>query len=209
MNTKKSNKKDERARNWCVIVYPDSAPSNWRDIIDDYHIAWIEGPLHNLDVDPDGEVKKPHWHILLLFEGKKSFDQIKEITDKLNAPIPEKAASARGSVRYMAHLDYPDKAQYSISDIVGHGGADVAEFLKPTSSARYQLIGEMIDYVRQNRITEVKDLIDYALDNRPDDWLPLLSDNSLYIMSVYIKSIRHSIDPIPKCDPDTGEVIEE
>lgn len=49
---------DGRTRNWCAVVYPDSAPENWRDILDGQHICWVESPLHDQDVNPGtGEVK--------------------------------------------------------------------------------------------------------------------------------------------------------
>lgn len=203
---KMADKKDERTRNWTFIVYPESAPTNWRDIMDEEHIQWIESPLHDKDKNADGESKKPHWHILVLFAGNKAYDQVKEMTDRLNAPIPQKAASAKGMVRYMAHLDNPDKIQYSKSDIIGHGGVDVAEYLKPTSSSRYILIGEMIDFVRESNIMEMKDLLYYARTERFDDWFPLLCDNSAYIMNSLIKSNRHS-GTAPECNHDTGEVL--
>lgn len=192
MTTKKATKTtDDRTRTWTFVVYPESAPENWRDILDDLHIQWVESPLHDKDLNADGSVKKPHWHILLQYEGKKSFEQIKEVTDSENAPIPQKVASAKGLVRYMAHLDNPDKFQYPVSEIRGHGGIDVAEYLKPTSSNRYVLIGEMIDFVDDNDITEMEDLLKYAKNFRFDDWFPLLCDNSAYIMGAMIKSRRH------------------
>ena len=87
------NKKDVRARTWTFVAYPESAPENWRDILDGYHIPWVESPLHDKDVNPDGTVKKAHRHVILLFDGKKSFEQVKDITDALNAPIPQKTAN--------------------------------------------------------------------------------------------------------------------
>lgn len=42
---------------------------------------------------------------------KKSFEHIKELTDKLNVPNPQKCASAKGLIRYMIHFDNPDKVQ--------------------------------------------------------------------------------------------------
>lgn len=191
MRNVKSSNKDERSRNWTFILYPESAPENWRDIIDDYHIEWIESPLHDKDINADGEVKKSHIHVLVIYQGKKSFEQIKEVTDKLNASIPQKCANVKGLVRYMAHLDNPEKAQYDRSLIVGHGGADVAEYLRPTSLSRYQLIGEMMDFVQEQGIVEMEDLLVYARQNRFDDWFPLLCDNSAYIMGTMIKSRRH------------------
>ena len=59
----------EKGRDWTFIVYPESAPDNWRELLDDTHLRWIESPLHDKDVNEDGEIKKPHWHILLSFEG--------------------------------------------------------------------------------------------------------------------------------------------
>ncbi|MDF9661329.1 Rep family protein, partial [Bacillus cereus] len=49
---KSSNSKDERTRNWTFIVYPESTPENWREIINDLHTPWIESPLHDKDVNP-------------------------------------------------------------------------------------------------------------------------------------------------------------
>lgn len=46
-------------------------------------------------MNPDGEVKKAHWHIILFFDGKRSFEQVQEITAALNATIPQKTANAK------------------------------------------------------------------------------------------------------------------
>ena len=208
---KTSGNKETRTRNWTIVLYPESAPPNWRDILDEEHIPWIESPLHDKDLNANGEHKKAHWHILLLFEGKKSYKQVSELTDKLNATIPQRTASAKGLVRYMAHLDNPDKVQYDKSKIIGHGGADVAEYLKPTSSSRYQLIREMVEYIKDNEIVEMCELVEYAMSERFEDWFPLLCDNSAYIMDSVLKSYRHRVMPknkIIKMDKDTGEVVE-
>lgn len=69
--------KDNRTRNWTFVVYPESAPDNWREIIDEYRTPWIESPLHDKDVNPDGELKKPHWHVMMMFPTNKSYDQIR------------------------------------------------------------------------------------------------------------------------------------
>lgn len=152
---------------------------------------WAESPLHDKDTNPTGEVKKAHWHVLLLFDGKKSYEQILELTKAINATVPQKCASAKGMVRYFAHLDNPEKFQYPISEIIGHGGMDVAEYLRPTSSARYELIREMMHFVRERNITEMEDLLVFAMDERFDDWFPLLCDSCAYVMGAFMKSRRH------------------
>ena len=191
---KHAGKKLGRTRNWTFLVYPESAPENWRDIINAKHIAWIESPLHEGEMNPDNEgEKKAHWHVMLMFENHKTFEQVLEFTKQINSPIPQKVNSAVGLVRYMVHMDDPKKKQYSVSDIKAHGGADVMAFLKPTSSTRYQYISEMMDFIKENSIMELSDLLDYARQERLEDWFPLLCDNSAYIIGQYIKSCRHSV----------------
>ena len=44
-----------KGRDWTFIVYPESAPSNWRDTLNKTHLRWIESPLHDKDVNADGK----------------------------------------------------------------------------------------------------------------------------------------------------------
>ena len=33
---------ETRTRTWTFVLYEDSAPENWRDIIDELHVEWVE-----------------------------------------------------------------------------------------------------------------------------------------------------------------------
>ena len=179
-----------RTRGFAFVLYPESAPDNWRDILDSYHIQWAESPLHSFDVNDTGEVKKPHWHIVLNFDSLKSNDQVKKLIEPLNGTIPIQLHSIRGMIRYFAHLDNPEKYQYPVDQIVGHGGMDVADLLRLSASARYQVIRKMCAWVADNDITEFYQLMDYAADHHMEDWYPLLCDSSAYVVNQYIKSNR-------------------
>ena len=189
---KSSGNKSSRTINWDIIVYPESAPEIWRDLIDENHIEWIESPLHDRDVNPStGELKKAHYHVALLFPGMKTYEQVVEMIKPLNCPIPQRTLSVKGTVRYMAHLDNPEKFQYDPAAIVPHGGVDLAELLRPTASERFVMIREMCEYVRDNQIIEFQDLMDYAMSERFDTWFPALCDSCAYIVGQFIKSQRH------------------
>lgn len=183
-------KNSARVRSWSAVIYPDSAPDNWREILDDYHIEWVESPLHDRDISATNEPKKAHWHILLMFGGLKSFEQVVEFLQPLNCPIPQRCHNAKSLVRYFAHLDHPDKAQYNICDIIAHGGVEIVDLLRPSSSERYTLISDMVKYVQDNDITEFFQLVDYAREDHYDDWFPLLCDSAAYVLDKYIKSNR-------------------
>lgn len=180
-----------RSRGFAFVVYPDSAPENWRDVLDNEHIQWAESPLHDQDVDPGtGELKKPHWHVVVCFEGVKTHDQVKKIIEPLKCSIPIALNSVRGMIRYFCHLDNPEKHQYPTDMIIAHGGLDVQDLLRLSSSARYAIIRKMCSYVRDNNICEFFELMDYAAEYHMEDWFPLLCDNSAYIVNQYIKSNR-------------------
>lgn len=182
---------DNRARIWAAVVYPESAPENWQELLDAQHIEWAESPLHDSDVnETTGEVKKPHWHIVLAFDGKKSYEQVFELLSPLHCPAPQRCHSLRGAVRYMAHLDNPEKAQYAPSTIKGHGGFDVASQLIATSAQRYELIREMQDFCVREGITEFCDLMDYAASAHFEDWYPLLCDSCAFVLTQFLKSRR-------------------
>lgn len=191
MEKDKSIGKSNRTRNWAIVLYPESAPENWRDLLDEGHIEWVESPLHEYDNNATGEVKKAHYHIMLMFGGVKSYEQVLEFIAPLNVPIPQRCHNAKAMVRYMAHLDNPEKYQYQVADIKAHGGVDLAELLRPSSSERYSIMRDMCDYVRENRITEFQDLMDFAMSEMFNSWFPLLCDNSAYVVGQYIKSQRH------------------
>lgn len=180
-----------RNRGFAFILYPDSAPVNWRSIIDDFHIAWAESPLHCFDVNEGtGELKKPHWHIVLSFDSVKSIDQVKKLIEPLNCSIPIPVNSIRGMVRYFAHLDNPEKYQYPVEQIIGHGGMDLQDLLRMSASARYATTRKMIQYIRDKNITNYMEFLDYCMEEHFEDWFPLLCDGSTYIIVQCIKAQR-------------------
>ena len=48
---------DAKALAWTFIVYPESAPKNWKEVLDGYHIPWVSSPLHDKDINATGEPK--------------------------------------------------------------------------------------------------------------------------------------------------------
>ena len=183
------NKKDVRARTWTFILYPESAPENWRYILDGYHIPWVESPLHDKDVNPDGTVKKAHRHIILLFDGKKSFEQVKDITDALNAPIPQKTANTKGLVRYLIHMDNPEKHQYKREDIICHSGADIEQYFEISSASRERILWDIMEFIRDEKITSYSAFIGYCQDTDNREWFSIAT-------RYYTLAIRTLIDSI-------------
>lgn len=172
-----------RWRNWAMIVYPSSAPKDWRKKISELHIPWIVSPCHDKDVHADGSPKKPHWHVILVFDDVKSFRQIDEIAKKVNAPHPKHCRSLRGYVRYLIHLDDPNKYQYSQKDIENHGIADIDRYFKNSATDR-ELLMKIVAYIRDNQVRYYQDLVYYAMAIEDEDWFDAISHNTIFLRAV-------------------------
>lgn len=183
-------KTDERTRVWTCVVYPDSAPENWRDVLLDLHVSGCISPLHEFDCNPDGELKKPHWHVLLSFDGKKSFEQVKNMLAPLNCPIPQRVESIRGMVRYFLHRDNPEKYQYHISGMVGLAGFDFETYFEYAAVERRKALKDMRKTILEKHFTEFCDFMEFCDANNPA-WSDLLDTNSSYVISLYITSLRN------------------
>ena len=97
-------KRAGRTRNFATVVYPESAPQDWLEKLAEAKIEALVSPLHDKDKNPDGEPKKAHYHVILMFETVKTTEQVKEITEKIGGVGVEKINSLRGYARYLIHL---------------------------------------------------------------------------------------------------------
>ena len=189
---KKSKKAESRTRNFATIVYPESAPSEWLSILDAEHIPTFVSPLHDRDTNqtPEKELKKAHYHVIVMFSSVKTEKQAREVFDKIGGVGCEAVKSIRGHVRYLCHLDNPDKAKYSESDVICLNGADYYSIVK-LASDKYSAIKEMLAWCRANDIISYSDLFEYAMDER-DDWFRCLCDSSTLVVKEYLRSYAWS-----------------
>jgi hypothetical protein len=205
MGEKKSTQ--VRTRNFATVIYLDSAPSNWQEILSDLHVQAFVSPYHDKDKNPNNENKKPHYHVMIMYDGKKSIEQAKENFDKIGGVGCEIVNSTRGYARYLCHLDNPEKQQYNIDDVKSFGGADYMSIINLVTD-KYIIIGEMQDFCEKYNITSFYLLCNYARKNR-SDWYRALCDNSSFYMKEYLKSKKWSeengVDKI--IDHETGEII--
>lgn len=182
-------KREVRGQVWCIIAYPDSLPDNWNDYLDEMHVEIIVSPLHDKDVNANGEIKKPHYHIVFIFSSVKSFSQVSEIAEELNAARPMKQDSKRGIVRYLCHLDNPSKAQYDEADIMCFGGADYRSIVS-CASDKYELIAELLDWIDDNPSVHhwaFSAVMRWTRTNN-DKWFRGLCDNCGWVVKEYLQS---------------------
>lgn len=230
---------DSRGRNWTIVLYPDDLPEDWLDKVRDIKCKLVLSPLHDKDENADGTPKKPHYHALLMFGGIKSLNAVRGLFVSLfgendNGAIPGVATIAKNCivhdtgamVRYLVHMDNPEKHQYSVDDMQAFNGADLMELLRRSMSETQSIMVEMEKYIEDNEITELCDFARAIRETKPD-WYMILTTKSTVYFNAFIRSRRHKLkgeaweDPKDKLERDkalealgyqfdekTGEVTE-
>lgn len=189
MSENKSKEKTRgagRTRNFATVVYPESAPVHWLDIVSSSKVPCFVSPLHDKDTNPDNTVKKAHYHVIAMFESVKTNEQAVEFFKTFNGVGCEVVKSLRSYARYLCHMDNPDKYQYSRDDVKSFGGADYI-YTIGTAADKTKSIREMISFINEQDVTCFADLMLYASENR-SDWFDTLINSGAYVIKEYIKS---------------------
>ena len=172
-------------RSWAFVIYPESLPENWKEIIIDTGLPMAISPLHDKDVNPTGEEKKAHYHVICYYENATTYNNVKEnVTSKLNGTIPIKLESMRGMYRYHLHLDNPEKYQYDDRDRIFFNGFDIDFASKLTRTEINKLIREIHTFINNNDIVEYIDLLNILKDNDLVDMYDIAISNTLLFKSL-------------------------
>lgn len=224
-NQKSSGKK----RNWAFVVYPTqkylasigssydgsdgwgSAPSDWQVMLQLSGLQYAISPLHDKDTldDGSGRIKKPHWHVIVVYGSPTTPANVKRLTDSFNSPAPIPLEQVRGYYRYFTHKDNPDKAQYDDAAVVTGGGFNIADFIELSKSEVLEIKFKLQQLIRERDIDEYEVFMDYVQDNLDRLMYDVASSNTIFF-NTYLRSRRHSKEKAPTrytIDQATGEVV--
>ena len=176
--------KDKRSNKWAFLIYQESAPENYLDILEGMHIPFVLSPWHDKDVN------KEHKHGVLFFESLKSYTQVSELlTEKLHTPSHvEVVMSPKGMYDYFIHAENPDKTLYNMDEIESGCGFELEQFLITNNND--QFLSTVIDIIEEHNFTEFNNLVRYARVENPS-LLNLIIDKT-YFFAKYLDSRRHS-----------------
>lgn len=191
MGRKKSSlTKNVKKRNWAFVIYPESAPEDWIERLHRTGLQCAISPLHDKDLNPTGEPKKAHYHVIATYSGPTSFNVVKGLAEGFNAPIPQPLEQVRGYYRYLTHKDNPEKYQYDESDIKTVNGFNIADFIELSKSEINEIKRKLQTLIREQGIVEYSALMDYLQDTEQFLEYDVASSNT-YFFDKYITSRRH------------------
>lgn len=188
-----SNKLPTRSRNFACVVYPESAPKDWQQILSDQHINCIVSPLHDQDKNPDGVHKKDHYHVMLVYDSLKSVAQASAIFEMIGGVGCIVVESLRQMARYFCHLDNPDKAPYKKSDVKVFGDLDYLEIVN-SAADEIKLQRDVLQLIEDNDLIMFSDLIDILAGwDRYSEHFRFVTRKATLFFATYLKSREYKI----------------
>ena len=180
----------KRYRNFVTVVYLDSAPENFIEIVSNWKIPAFVSPYHDKDFNPDGTPKKPHYHVLIMYDGPKTEQQAREQFSEICGVGMEVVKSLRGYSRYLCHLDSPEKAQYSIEDVWSLGGSDYLSIIELAADEDHGYTS-LMQFIDDFDVQSFYSLVNWCSKHNRS-WFRLLRSNSIF-WDKYLKSRKWTV----------------
>lgn len=193
----------KRHKVWTMIFYDESSP-HWRDYLSEIDVPVCVSPVHDKDFwteadqakNPDhvaGELKAPHYHLLVEYPNPVTYQQVKEDFSFLSGNNLKYVKSKASMALYLCHLSVSakDKVQYSPDGICEFGGAHWRDWCSELEDL-HATMKEMRGWIRDNWETihgEFSDFQDWCDDNN-DDWSRALDLQCSWAIGNYIERRR-------------------
>lgn len=165
MNTK------ARTRTWTCLSYLPA--EDIRATLTDLHMT-AAYCTHDKDNKP------PHTHIIVQYSSVKSLEQVRKDLQNIAANgYVEPVKDTKGAVRYLKHLDNPEKYQYD--EITTINGWDISKYLEtePAAKKAVKYMKKIIEFIKLNDISYYNELIDLLEIEHRDDLYELAINKRL------------------------------
>lgn len=149
----------KKGRYFGLLLYPDSESYDCNAVLYDCMSYFNECSyiLHDSDYNEDGELKKPHYHVVCKKGSGVNLTTIQNRYGKLGVLSNHIyiITSYKQQLRYLLHLDDKEKAQYS-SDEVESNVVDLAKYFnqKPEGLQVLDMVDERLNGMSYRQIIE-------------------------------------------------------
>lgn len=189
------DKDNEKARHFCIIVYPSEkwirehvpdcvydgssgwgeAPDDWIEQLQNTGLAFVVSPLHDKDINPDETKKKPHWHVIVSWANTTTFRSARALAQNiLHSPLPIMLKSVDGMYRYLTHADNPEKYQYKEMPRCYNGWTGPLD-----NNARLELKMQIRKMLYLHNCTEYGELVAIC-SQHGSEYFDVVSSNTLF-----------------------------
>lgn len=164
--------KEGRGRNFAFVQLVENLPQDWQEVAASklVPLAWV---LHDKDVytekdekaNPEhkaGELKKPHVHFFVYFNGKRTASGVVEMFSEFGIAYAEKIECKNAYLAYMLHLRQEGKHRYDYADM------HILNGLKVNFADLSDIdFGDVLSFAAEYSITRFSELVKASREKDP------------------------------------------
>lgn len=176
-----------KAKYWTFLVYQDSSPTNWKELLNDTNVSLAISPIHDQDLTDTGELKKAHYHVVLAFTNTTTYNNALEIAKLCGANIVKKVFSMSGIYEYLTHENEANKIHYDKNEIIKMNNFNLYEY--DTTSRKAEELNDfklLMNIIINNNITTLSKLFEIISNADNDNLFKILKSNA-YLINCLIK----------------------
>lgn len=178
-----------KCRNWVAVIYQENLYPNWLATLESMCISAFVSPLHG----GDNEDVKPHYHIVLMYDGPTTYDNALQDFNALGrVKICKLVRSLVGTARYLCHLDNPMKQQFPDwkEQLLEFSGADYEYIIHQPKDSIVELC-EIFNKIDVEGINCWTGFIDYCRFHNPQFLKRILANTATVVcVKEYINDVK-------------------
>lgn len=182
----------EKKRFHTFLLYPDSLPDDWKEILSGFKLPIAISPLHDKDevdeknlTDEQKELikkgekvyKKPHYHVIYVAKNPVTTDAVRKrlqrALGKDAVNLVQVVDSVIGMYEYLTHESESAKKAgkhvYDSKDIKLLSGFRIGDYQSLSPEESKAIAIRLVDIVVDNEIMNIRELLRYLEDHKDDE----------------------------------------
>lgn len=190
--------KNEKARYWTAVLYPESMIENWEMEIGDilqYPYAYC---VHDKCVTSDGELRKVHVHVIMAFPNTTTYNYAKSVFEGLGVCNKiERVVSIRNAYDYLIHDTESSRKQgkflYDQAERVTGNDFDIGAYEQLSVVSKLHIKKELASLIREFHFFNFDDFDSYVANELALEYYQVMCENQGYfnnLVTGHYKKIR-------------------
>lgn len=169
--TQKSTAEVSKSTDFTFLIYPDSAPEDWRLKLELLGIPMAISPVHNKDLTKDKTgYKKPHYHVLYRASNNVTANSVRNklkrcLGQQAVAKVQMIATNMENAYLYLTHESKDAIAKrkhvYDKKDIVHLNNFDIERYIVIDAETKKDILSNLVQCIRVFKISNLPDLYNF------------------------------------------------
>lgn len=152
---------EDKKQAWRMLAYPDSAMEDWESELNQRGLCWVRSPIHDKDVKKDGELVKPHYHLIVIWPNRTTYKNACSLAESLRFKVPVLPCDfPLDAYKYFSHDEHNNKEKYDLNDCTHSDSFSIKVLVELKQEEEDEIIS-----IIKKIIVDRKPLNYYQLDN--------------------------------------------